>query len=53
MYLYITFNRGFIKAMRKKIVELKTKQELDAWTTFSYLTEPSHEIKYLKISFYI
>lgn len=34
--------------MRKKIVELKTKQELDAWTTFSYLTEPSHEIKYLK-----
>jgi len=31
-----------------KIYEVKTKQELDAWTTYSYLTEPSLDIKYIK-----
>jgi len=35
--------------MRKpKIIELKTKKELDAWTTYSYITEPSLEIKTVK-----
>lgn len=35
--------------MRKsKIIELKTKKELDAWTTYSYITEPSLEIKSIK-----
>jgi len=35
--------------MRKpKIIELKTKKELDAWTTYSYITEPSLEIKPIK-----
>ena len=35
--------------MRKpKIIELDTKQELDAWNTYSYITEPSLEIKPIK-----
>jgi hypothetical protein len=35
--------------MRKpKIIELKTQKELDAWTTYSYITEPSLEIKHIK-----
>lgn len=35
--------------MRKpKIIELKTQKELDAWTTYSYVTEPSLEIKPIK-----
>ena len=35
--------------MRKpKIIEVGSKKEMDAWTTYSYATEPSLEIKYLK-----
>jgi len=34
--------------MKKKIIEVNTKKELDAWTTYSYITEPSLEIKHLK-----
>jgi hypothetical protein len=34
--------------MKKKIIEVNNKKEMDAWTTYSYVTEPSHEIKYLK-----
>jgi len=33
---------------KTKIIELHTKQELDAWTTYSYITEPSLEIKTVK-----
>ncbi|NDB60637.1 hypothetical protein EB001_19645 [bacterium] len=34
--------------MKNKIIELKSKQQLDAWNNYSYITEPSLEIKYIK-----
>ncbi len=34
--------------MKKRIIEVNSKKEMDAWTSYSYITEPSLEIKYLK-----